>query len=170
MLYDLLLVPNISTEFYLGRNWTLEAGWAYNWIKNDNSHVYWRLYGGGLELRKWFGRSSQVKPFQGHHIGIYANVGTYDFEFGSTGNLSYLSYAAGLSYGYSLPIARRFNIDFEIGLGYFGGDYKEYIPIDHCYVWQADKRRHYIGPTKAEVSLVWLIGRGNVNKDKGGRK
>ena len=57
-----------------------------------------------------------------------------------------------------------------IGVGYFGGEYKEYIPQDDCYVWQATKDRNWVGPTKAEVSLVWLLGRGNYNKGKGGRK
>ena len=42
--------------------------------------------------------------------------------------------------------------------------------IDNCYVWQATKERHWFGPTKAEISLVWLIGRGNFNKGKGGRR
>ena len=58
------------------------------------------------------------------------------------------------------------NIDFSIGLGYMGGEYKEYLPQDGHYVWQSTKRRHWIGPTKAEISLVWLIGRGNTNKTK----
>jgi|GEM_PF-6135277 len=44
--------------------------------------------------------------------------------------------------------------------------YKEYLPQDGHYVWQSTKRRHWIGPTKAEISLVWLIGRGNTNNTK----
>ena len=56
------------------------------------------------------------------------------------------------------------------GIGYLGGKYYEYIPMDQCYVWQVTKKRRYIGPTRLEVSLVWLIGRGNYNKDKGGRR
>ena len=28
----------------------------------------------------------------------------------------------------------------------------------------------YFGPTKLEISLVWLIGCGNYNKDKGGKR
>ena len=67
-------------------------------------------------------------------------------------------------------MARRLNIDFGIGIGYLGGEYKEYKPIDNHYVWQATKKRHWFGPTKAEISLVWLIGRGNTNKGKGGER
>lgn len=74
-----------------------------------------------------------------------------------------------IEYGYSLPIGRRFNLDFGIGLGYIGGEYKVYEPIDVHYVWQRTQKRHWIGPTKAEISLVWLIGRGNYNQ-KGGKR
>jgi hypothetical protein len=69
-----------------------------------------------------------------------------------------------------LPIARRLNIDFTIGVGYVGGKYYDYKPIDGHYVWQATKKRRWFGPTKAEISLVWLIGRGNSNKQKGGAR
>jgi len=80
------------------------------------------------------------------------------------------NYAAGVEYGYSLPVANRLNIDFTLGVGYWGGKYYTYIPLDGHYVWQATKNRHWFGPTKAEISLVWLLGRGNSNNKKGGVK
>ena len=45
-----------------------------------------------------------------------------------------------------------------------------YLPLDGHYVWQATKNRHWFGPTKAEISLVWLLGRGNSNNKTGGVK
>ena len=72
-----------------------------------------------------------------------------------------------VEYGFSLPIARRLNLDFVIAGGYNWGIFEEYIPVDGHFIWQATKNRRYFGPTKLEVSLVWLIGRGNYNKDKG---
>lgn len=177
MLYDALLVPNIGAEFYLGRNWSVAGNWMYAWWKTDRRHYYWRLYGGDIMVRKWFGRAADGKPLTGHHIGVYAQVCTYDFETGGKGVMGGVpggdiwdkaNWGVGVEYGYSLPIARRLNIDFGIGFGYFGGEYWEYRPMDGCYVWQATKKRNYFGPTKAEVSLVWLIGCGNFNKGKGG--
>lgn len=167
MLYDAMLVPNGGLEIYLGKNWSIDAYWMYAWWKSDRVHNYWRTYGGDVELRKWLGSAAKRKPLTGHHIGAYAQIVTYDFELGGRGYLAdRWSYAAGMSYGYSLPVAKRLNIDFSIGLGYMGGEYKEYLPQDGHYVWQSTKRRHWIGPTKAEISLVWLIGRGNTNKTK----
>ena len=76
-----------------------------------------------------------------------------------------MNYAIGAEYGYSLPIARKLNIDFTLGVGYWGGIYHEYKPRDHYYVWQATKERRWVGPTKLEVSLVWLLGRENANSN-----
>jgi hypothetical protein len=113
------------------------------------------------------GKAAKAKPLTGHHLGLYGQMITYDFQVGNKGILAdRWSWAAGLEYGYSLPIARRFNIDFTLGLGYHWGKFDEYLPIDTHPVWQASKNRKYIGPTKAEVNLVWLIGCGNYNKGK----
>ena len=130
-------------------------------------------------MRKWLGKAAQEKPLTGHHLGIYGQVLTYDFEAGGRGYMGgepggtlfdRANFAGGVEYGYALPIARRLNLDFTIGIGYMGGKYYEYKPIDDCYVWQATKQRHYFGPTKLEVSLVWLLGRDNINKGKGGER
>ena len=170
-LYDLLLIPNIGAEIYLGKDWSLDANWHYAWWKTDKRHRYWRTYGGDLAIRKWFGKASKIKPLTGHHVGLYGQILTYDFEWGGRGYLAdKWSWAAGIEYGYSLPIARRLNLDFNIGLGYHWGEYKEYLPIDNHYVWQATKNRQFFGPTKAEVSLVWLIGCDNYNRKKGGNE
>lgn len=179
LLYDVLAVPNVGVEFYLGDNWSVVGQWMYGWWSKNSSHRYWRIYGGDLAIRKWFGKEAEEKPLTGHHLGIYGQAFTYDFEWHGKGYMGgrpggtlwdKLNYAAGVEYGYSLPIARRLNLDFTIGLGYWGGQYYEYIPLDGHYVWQATKNRHWFGPTKAEVSLMWLLGRGNSNMKKGGTK
>ena len=171
MLYDLALVPNGGIEFYLGRGWSVAGNWMYAWWKSDRKHNYWRIYGGDLAVRKYFGRLAKEKPLTGHHAGVYGGIVTYDFELGGRGYLGdRWSWHAGVEYGYALPIARRLNLEFSLGLGYLGGEYKEYLPIDDCYVWQATKRRRWFGPTKAGIALVWLIGHGNENQGKGGRR
>ena len=171
MLYDLALVPNIGVEFYLGKRWSVAADWMYAWWETDRRHWYWRVYGGAVEIRHWLGKKAKEKSLTGHHVGLYGGIVTYDFELGGRGYLGdKWSYGGGVSYGYSCPIAPRLNLDFTLGIGYLGGEYKEYLPIDDCYVWQATKRRHWFGPTKLEVSLVWLIGHGNQNKGKGGKR
>lgn len=169
-LYDVALIPNIGVEIYLGKQWSISANWMYAWWKNENKNFFWRIYGGELEFRRWFGNKS-INSLQGHHIGLYGQMVTYDFCLGGRGYLGdKWTYGAGLSYGYSLPIAKRFNLDFSIGLGYLSGEYKEYLPIEGHYVWQLTRNKQWWGPTKAEISLVWLLGVDNANLLKGGKQ
>ena len=170
LLYDALLVPNLSLEASISGGWTLGAGGMLAWWSKDAKHRYWRIYGGDLEIRKYFGTLSKSKPLQGHHLGIYGDFLTYDFEFGAKGYQSKATYAAGIKYGYSHPIATRLNLDFALGIGYLHSNYKTYVPRDGCYVYQETKKRKWLGPTQAEISLVWLLGKGNTNKKKGGKK
>lgn len=178
LLYDALALPSISAEFYLGKNLSVVGNWTYGWWNTDRRHRYWRAYGGDIALRWWFGSKAAQKPLTGHHLGVYGGVFTYDFEFGGEGHMGgrpghslwdKCLYNAGIEYGYSLPIARRLNLDFTIGIGYIHGQYYDYIPQDGHYVWQSTHNLNWFGPTKAEISLVWLIGHGNYNSKKGGR-
>lgn len=171
LLYDALLIPNIGMEIYLGRGWSVAGNWMYAWWKSDRSHRYHRIYGGDLELRRRFGTKPGRSPLTGHHAGIYGQMLTYDLEWGGKGYLGdRWSYGAGIAYGYSAPIGRRLNLDFTLGVGYLGGEYFEYVPQDGLYMWQATKQRHWFGPTKVAISLVWLIGCNNHNSRKGGEQ
>lgn len=175
MLYDAALIPNLGTEFYLGGNMSISANWHYAWWNTKS--WFWRTYGGEVALRMWLGKQARKKFLSGHHIGLYGQLLTYDFLVGKTGYMSAdphetlfdrPQYAFGLEYGYSLPITKCLNIDFGIGVGYMKGVYNEYRYIDDCYVWQQRVNRKFIGPTKAEISLVWRLD-WNTTK-KGGRR
>ena len=163
-------MPNIGIETSIGRGWTLGASGMLAWWSKDASHKYWRIYGGEMEIRKYFGRKAKEKPMQGHHVSLYGQFLTYDIENGGTGHQSKKTYGAGMEYGYSLPIGRRLNLDFGLGVGYIKSHYKSYEPKDGCYVYEATRNRTWIGPTRGEVSLVWLLGNGNTNSKKGGKK
>ncbi|MFB0973078.1 MAG: DUF3575 domain-containing protein, partial [Bacteroidales bacterium] len=117
-------------------------------------------------------------PMHGFHVGVYGLANTYDFDLGKLGswvtgisalkneegNLSYLSYGAGVTFGWAMPIAKKWNLDFGISAGYLGGQYLDYIPEDQCYVWQKTIQRNYFGITGAQVSLVYILGCRNHNK------
>lgn len=176
MLFDAALIPNLGVEFYVGQNWSVMANWAYAWWDKNSTHRYWRYYGGDIGVRRWLGRAAERKPLTGHHLGLSAGVFTFDFEMGGRGYMGgklgrslwdRCLMTSALEYGYSLPVSRRLNIDFTIGVGYVGGKIVEYTPREGKYIWEKTKRVNWFGPTKAEISLVWLIGRGNVNSRKG---
>jgi len=112
-------------------------------------------------------------PLQGNAVGIYGMIGNYDVRFSpkdekSIGYLSYSSWSAGLSYAYSLPISDRFNLEFGLAAGYLGGKYYKYNYCMEEEQWeqQAVLKRNYFGPTRLNVSLVWLLGKGNNSNNK----
>lgn len=85
IIYDALLIPNVGIEFALGKRWTVAGNAMYGWWNNDRSHWYWRAYGGDVALRKWLGKAARRKALTGHHVGVYGQIFTYDFETGGRG-------------------------------------------------------------------------------------
>ena len=175
VLYDVVLVPNIGIEVGLPKQFTISADWFGTWLSSNKRHVYWQGYGGYLTLRYYFGKQAISHRFTGHHVGVYGSLLTYDIEFGGKGyQAAKPGFGGGIEYGYSLPISHNLCFDFNIGVGYQGGEYKTYEPAKDGtghYVWQATYRRHWWGPTKAEISLKWLISPVDKStKKKGGRR
>ena len=169
MLYDAALIPNIGIEVKLGKGFTIGADWFGTWLFSDKKHIYWQCYGGYLTARYYWGKAAAEQPFTGHHVGIYGTALTYDVEFGGKGyQAAKFGFGGGVEYGYSLRVARSLCIDFNLGLGYQGGEYKVYMPTDDGtghYVWMSTHMRHWWGPTKTEISLKWLI---SAKEKKGG--
>ena len=94
LLYDVALVPNLGAEFYLGRGWSIGGNWMYAWWKSDRRHDYWRLYGGELDVRKYFGR----RAVENRSRGI-----TWD----STGSCSRTTSSSGLRVTWAANRAAR---------------------------------------------------------------
>ena len=168
LLYDAALLPNLAVEVPFGKNyrWSVEVEghWSW-WNTNATSYNYHRIQMAGVELRRWFANKTG-NPLNGWHAGLYGYGGTYDVRLFTNSNddkgyLSNWSYSAGLSIGYAKPIGKRFNLEFGLGFGYFGGEYKKYDVSDcrdNTFPWLSTHNRKYIGLTKAKVSLVWIIG------------
>jgi hypothetical protein len=161
LLYDAALLPNLALEFPLPGGWSVEAEaqWAW-WNTNDSKRYFFRIQSLGLEARRWFG-SNRQQPLNGHYLGVYLMGGTYDIRFWQDkGYLSDFSVSAGVSYGYSIHLSRRWNLELGVSVGYLGGKYYRYhfdLANDR-YPWESTHRLRYFGPTKAKISLVYRIG------------
>ena len=161
LLYDALLVPNLAVEVPAAEDWTLEGSFMYAGWNSKNSQKKWNITAAGLEVRRWFGNSTG-EPLHGHHVGAYGLVGSYDVALlHGEENKCDFGYSAGLTYGYAFPICKHFNIDCSISAGYIGGDYDINTLADGKYVFKTSKSRNYWGVTRAEVSLVYVIGFNN---------
>lgn len=158
LLYDAVLVPNIGLEVNLYNNWTVYGDLMYAGWELPSAHVYWNLYGAQYGLRKYFGSQARERNMSGHHVGIYGQALAYDLQVGNIGQqTTTLNMSAGVEYGYSFPVAPGLNVDVELGFGYLTGKYFEYNLTSGHDTWRGTIQRVWIGPTKASVSLVWLI-------------
>jgi hypothetical protein len=73
-------------------------------------------------------------------------------EFRYEGSL----YGGGLSYGYHWVLNTRWSIEATLGVGYALMDYSKYDCVT-CGKKAKDGTRNYIGPTKAGISLIYII-------------
>ena len=173
LLYEAILLPNVGVEIPLSERWTVGVDWFYTWIFASSHNDFWQAYGGYLTVRRYFSLPKQTAKYPyssfptGHHLGVYMLGLTYDVERRHRGyQAARFGFGGGVEYGYSKRIGRHLNIDFSLGVGFQDGEYKEYDPQDGHFVWQSTRKRHWWGPTKAEIALVWLIGLGQ----KGGAR
>lgn len=165
LLYDLGTVPTIGIEVPFAKRFSVSAEWSYSWWTNENAAYFWRTYGGDLAFRWWLGNNEPDKALTGHHLGVYGQMFTYDFMLNRNKGViaPTWKYAAGIEYGYSLPLSDCLHLDFGIGIGHIWGQYSTYrqvydnVNAKYLYPKLEDKTYPAIFPTKAEISLVWLI-------------
>ena len=182
LLYDALSLVNYSIEVPIGERfsalWYHQFPW-WTWGQADNQYCIRFLSIGG-EGRWWFkpmprpqmGRSVRRDRLMGHFVGVYAESGKWDFEWGRDICHQGEHWSVGLSYGYSMPLGRRLNMEFSLSLGYASIAYRGYTPSENYEILWRDPakqgRWHYFGPTKVQVSLVYPILL--TTKKKGGKR
>ena len=161
LLYDVLLIPNIEIEVPIGNRWSLAGEWIFPWwVTKDNGNAL-QILSANLEAKYWFGERKSRPIMTGWFAGMYAGGGLYDLQYKNNGYQGEFYIAAGLSAGYTHTINKKGNLrmEYSLGVGYLKTDYRYYEgKEDNKYlVWQYDGSYTWIGPTKAKVSLVWMI-------------
>lgn len=166
VLADIVGSANFGIEFGGGNpKWTYDISGIYSpWNRSDGKiwkHAYIQP-----EARYWF-----CDSFSGHflaahlHGGIY-NVGNIDTDFRFLGSdFSQLKdhrfqgwfLGAGVAYGYALMLSKNWNLEFELGLGYAYARGDKYQCEECGDTIYKNRPSHYVGPTKAAISLVYLF-------------
>lgn len=180
LLYDALSLVNFSIEIPLADKFSLlyyhQFPW-WRWGKANNKYCLRFLSIGG-EARWWFALKPKEKTEKrirrdrlvGHFFGLYSESGRYDLQRRRDVCYQGEFWSVGLSYGYSMPIGRRMNLELSLSAGYASIPYRGYTPSeDYETLWRDyDKigTWGYFGLTKAQVSLVIPI----TAKDKKGGK
>ncbi|MDE6459139.1 MAG: DUF3575 domain-containing protein [Muribaculum sp.] len=164
LLYDAIAVANLGVEAPLAPRWTLDVSANLNaWAINQHKWKHWLVQ---PEVRYWL-----CDRFQGHFFGLHAIAGQYnvgnlhnnihflgtDFSDLTHNRYQGWMFGAGLAYGYSWILAKHWNIEAEIGLGWIHTRSDVYPCADCGTKLAEDKNHDYVGPTKAAVSLIYLF-------------
>lgn len=169
LLFDIATLINFEIEVPIRDRWSIAAEYIFPWWvmdnhKADSKRNRIQLLNGNLEARYWWGNREDKAQLTGWFTGIYTGVGLYDLEHNAKGYQGEFFIAAGISGGYAHTInkAKSLRMEYSIGIGYLATDYR-YYNAEYCYnnLWHAIEQRSgrysWFGPTRAKVSLSWLI-------------
>lgn len=164
LLFNIALMPNVEIEVPIGKRWSVNGEYMFPWwLLKDNRYCL-EILSGGLEGRYWLGNSQnreQREVLTGHFVGLYAGGGKYDLQWKENGYQGEFFIAAGISYGWATCIARNLHLELNIGIGLLRTDYRHYHAQNNyqTLLWQENGNYTWFGPTKAKISLVWLLNR-----------
>lgn len=162
LLYGALaLAPNIGVEMGLDCKSSIELSVGFNgWNRSGNSNGNKKMmhYIVRPEYRRWL-----CERYNGHFFGVHAfhslyNVSGHDVPLLFEKDYRYEGWAlgAGVTYGYQLPIAKRWSVEFNIGIGAAYLDYERFA-CGKCGTAVDEKSKFYFGPTRAGISAVFII-------------
>ncbi len=114
------------------------------------------------EYRFWF-----CEKFAGSFLGVHLHGGLFNMTgvklpFDMYPGLQTNRYegefiGGGVSYGYQWVLSKHWNLEANIGAGYAYINYDRYQCGDCGKRLEKDKDKHYFGPTKAALSIVYIF-------------
>lgn len=149
-LYWLTGTVNLGVEAKLAPKWTAEVDWMYNpitWTKENHKVTGMAVQ---PEVKYWF-----CQHFYKHYLGLHLNYADYNAGLKDYRYQGYLL-GAGVSYGYQMILAPRWNMEFNIGVGYARMDHDVYLR-PKCGNFVEHRIDHYVGITQLGVSLVYIL-------------
>jgi len=158
--YDAAATLNAGAEFKLGKRLTLDVPVSYNpWTFGGNKKL--KHFMVQPELRR-----RVCEPFYSHFFGVHAlyahyNAGGIELPFGLLHTLKDFRYqgnlyGVGLSWGYQWVVSPRWNVEVSAGAGYVRLEHSKYR-CRHCGEKAGNSGHNYLGPTKAALSLIYII-------------
>lgn len=160
LLTGMLSSPNLGVEVRLSERFTLETGFHYNpFPAGENKR--WKHWFVQPELRYWM-----CQPYGGHFFGVNLTYGVYNagkmklplglFKGVRSDRYEGNVMGAGFSYGYHFILSPRWGLETSLGIGFLHTAYERYRCL-HCGEKTGSGRKSFIAPTKAAVSLVYMI-------------
>lgn len=178
LLFDAATLVNLELEVPIGKRWSVAAEVIFPWWLQEQQQRCIQMLSGNIEVKYWFGdrtydrKGQKRESLTGWFIGLYAGGGYYDLEWNARGYQGEFFIAAGISGGYAHSIGRNLRMEYSLGVGYMRTNYRYYEAkkgTDNQWhlTRKTDGRFTWIGPTRAKVSLVWMI---NYHTKRGGSR
>lgn len=166
LLFDAASALNVEIEIPIGNRWSLAGEWVFPWWLWEDKQIALETGMATLELRYWLGDRCKHRQLNGWFLGVHGGAGYYDLEWKTIGYQGEFWYA-GLSGGYAHQISKNGNwrMEYSLGVGYMETKYREYVPkfgTDNEWhlIRQNNGRTTWLGPTRAKISLVFMINHG----------
>lgn len=153
-------VSNIGAEYAFHPHWSVDLPLVYSPYTIARSYRMKFLYV-QPELRYWTSRA-----LRGHFIGVHVHGGVFNVSVDRKNRYQSEKgfHGAGISYGYSLPVSRRWSIEFTVGVGYTFTKYSTYYNVYNGMKYQNDIPYNYWGIDKLGLNVVYRFG------DKSGKR
>lgn len=176
LLFDLATLLNLEIEIPIGKRWSVAVEAIFPWWLSQDKQNCLQILTGTVEGRFWFpprvvSKLGKFPSMTGWFVGVYAGAGLYDIEYQSKGYQGESILSGGLTGGYAHSIGKHLRMEYSLGVGYMQTNYiryqARYLNLDqswHLYNQEYGLLR-WIGPTKAKISLVWMLNR-NVKPQK----
>lgn len=151
------LVFNAGAELRIAEHFSIEAigCWSPYDLFSDTRRV--RLFGIQPEVRYWFTEAME----RGHFVGLHTHVLGFNVQLNDRFRFqdpNHATWGLGATYGYYMPISRKYPIgmEFVIGLGYADIKYDTYEGrINGKYLHT--KEKYYWGITRLGVNFSWKL-------------
>jgi outer membrane protein OmpA-like peptidoglycan-associated protein len=159
LLYDLTATINLGVEFRTGDKTSFELPVSWNPFTFSEG-VKWKHFLVQPEFRWW-----TRETFSGHFFGLHGHYAVYNTILPNPPFTQYMRdhrfegwlAGAGVSYGYRWNFNHRWAMEATLGVGYAYMNYEK-LPSDVCAEPIASLQKHYFGPTKVGLNLIYGIG------------
>lgn len=166
LLYDATATVNLGVEAAVAPKWSIDISGNFNAWSFDGGKR-WKHWLAQPELRYWLCHALGGHFFAVHALGGQYNVGHVDLDFLSFLGSNFKQFkdfrhqgwyaGAGIGYGYTWMLARHWNIEAEIAVGYIYSRYDVYECAGCGKKIDSGRHNNYVGPTKAAVNLIYVF-------------
>ncbi|MDR3236265.1 MAG: DUF3575 domain-containing protein [Prevotellaceae bacterium] len=156
LLYLAAGVSNLGIEYPIGRHFSIDVPVTFSpyTMKRD-----WLIRTLSIqpEFRWWTGAQMSGHFFGLHAHAAYYNLSLNDYDRYQDRDGDTPLWGAGVSYGYALPICKRWHLEFTVGAGYARLDYDTFYNVNNGAKY-ASEAKGYWGITRAGITLSYNIG------------